>query len=291
MKNWYLNQAVADFRSSFHCGKISTKLVRIFGFVINLKQWNSMAFNLRSDTKRLVCLAVLLGSYLLSGAAVFRILENDNDKVVIEDLNAVRDNLMAKHNMSREQFSFFATKIEEAIRNRCDITSVKSWCETRWSYYESLYFTWSVVTTIGKQFIALYLGMSVLPLVSGIICHFQNSAGRRIVFLSRPIFTAPTLHGITPSIRMGVCERRNVRESCPNHFWEIHCSDIVSRPTSVVYLTVQYGTQSFTTYFSFNRRIILIDSFQAICLLGAWTTSTCVTCCWLYYPLDLLIID
>lgn len=120
-----------------------------------------MALSVRSDTKRLLCLAVLLGTYLLSGAAVFRVLEKENDKEETQDLNTVREYIMAKYNMSADQFSFFVSKVEDAIRHRCDHDS-RLWCETRWSYYASLYFTWSVVTTIGEPSYNCLLGMYLL---------------------------------------------------------------------------------------------------------------------------------
>lgn len=114
------------------------------------KRWNLMAIQLKSDTKRLFCLVLLLGVYLFCGAAVFQVLENENEAHQVNHLNGIRQTLHKKYNMSKEEFEFFVRKIEIATKYGCG-GPPESWCISRWSYYASLYFTWSVVTTIGKN--------------------------------------------------------------------------------------------------------------------------------------------
>lgn len=111
-----------------------------------------MEFNFATDTKRLICLAVLLGIYLLSGAAVFQVLENENEKLEVQQLNSVKRLFLQKHNMTSEDFDFLVEKVETAVRHRCG-GDPDQWCTSRWTYYASLYFTWSVVTTVGKQLV------------------------------------------------------------------------------------------------------------------------------------------
>ena len=105
---------------------------------------------MKSDTKRLLSLVVLLGIYLFCGAAVFQVLENENEAQEVVHLNWLRKSLHQKYNMSRKEFDFLVHKISTATKYRCG-GPVESWCSSRWSYYASLYFTWSVVTTIGKN--------------------------------------------------------------------------------------------------------------------------------------------
>ena len=111
-----------------------------------------MAVNLTSDTKRLICLAILLGIYLLSGAVVFQVLENENDKLEIQELNSMKKFFLEKHNMTPDDFDFLVEKVENAVKHRCG-GDPDQWCTSRWTYYASLYFTWSVVTTVGKVFL------------------------------------------------------------------------------------------------------------------------------------------
>ncbi|XP_067046199.1 potassium channel subfamily K member 3-like [Acropora muricata] len=112
-----------------------------------------MEFNFATDTKRLICLAVLLGIYLLSGAAVFQVLENENEKLEVQQLNSVKRLFLQKHNMTSEDFDFLVEKVETAVRHRCG-GDPDQWCTSRWTYYASLYFTWSVVTTVGYGHLA-----------------------------------------------------------------------------------------------------------------------------------------
>lgn len=109
-----------------------------------------MALNFTTDTKRLICLAALLGIYLLSGAVVFQVLENENDKFEIQQLNSVKKLFLEKHNMTPDDFDFLVEKVENAVKHRCG-GDPDQWCTSRWTYYASVYFTWSVVTTVGKE--------------------------------------------------------------------------------------------------------------------------------------------
>ncbi|KXJ09255.1 two pore potassium channel protein sup-9 [Exaiptasia diaphana] len=108
---------------------------------------------LTTDTKRLICLILLLGIYLFCGAAVFQVLENENEARAVVHLNDLRKTFHRKYNVSRKEFDFLVHKISLATKYRCG-GPMESWCSSRWSYYASLYFTWSVVTTIGYGHLA-----------------------------------------------------------------------------------------------------------------------------------------
>ena len=122
-----------------------------------------MAVNFTSDTKRLICLAILLGIYLLSGAVVFQVLENENDKLEIQELNSMKKFFLEKHNMTPDDFDFLVEKVENAVKHRCG-GDPDQWCTSRWTYYASLYFTWSVVTTVGKVFLPFIIFAQKLDL-------------------------------------------------------------------------------------------------------------------------------
>ena len=122
-----------------------------------------MAVNFTSDTKRLICLAILLGIYLLSGAVVFQVLENENDKLEIQELNSMKKFFLEKHNMTPDDFDFLVEKVENAVKHRCG-GDPDQWCTSRWTYYASLYFTWSVVTTVGKVFLPFLIFAQKLDL-------------------------------------------------------------------------------------------------------------------------------
>ena len=117
-----------------------------------------MDLSLRRDTKRLLLLIVLLGIYLVTGAAVFQILENETEQGEVEDLNYIRRFVMNKYNMSVEDFHTLTGKVENALSHRCQRTE-ESWCQNRWTYYASLYFTASVVTTIGEEDLPAFLAL------------------------------------------------------------------------------------------------------------------------------------
>ena len=128
-----------------------------------------MALDLSSDTKRLLCLATLLGIYLLSGAAVFQVLENENDKLEIQQLNSVKKFFLERHNMTPEDFDFLVEKVENAVKHRCG-GDPDQWCTSRWTYYASVYFTWSVVTTVGKFLVSTQYQLQLY-----FFCIFDNA--------------------------------------------------------------------------------------------------------------------
>lgn len=135
---------------------------------------------LKTDTKRLFCLVILLGIYLFCGAAVFQVLENENEAQEVVHLNGIRKSLHKKYNITTKEFDFIVHKISMATKYRCG-GPMESWCSSRWSYYASLYFTWSVVTTIGKDHIKLTLFLLLIFHFVHIIlmqfsCHISSSS-------------------------------------------------------------------------------------------------------------------
>ena len=106
-----------------------------------------MDFTLSIETRKFIFLLVIYGVYLLSGAAIFQVLEAVNDIEHLTDIGKVREVLMLNHNLTSEEFDFMVRKLLEVVKRRCQHVNE---CGERWDYYSSVYFAVSVVTTIGK---------------------------------------------------------------------------------------------------------------------------------------------
>ena len=105
---------------------------------------------MKAGTRDIFILSALVASFLFMGAAIFQVLESPSqehhefddriDKVILEKL---RTNLSV--NMSKAEFDKLVRKIQEYHEKRYTRTS----SSYKWTYSGSLYFTASVITTIG----------------------------------------------------------------------------------------------------------------------------------------------
>lgn len=100
---------------------------------------------MKKETRRLIVRTFLFLSYLALGMVVFRILESNNE--LIERRKAQRDieEMKGKFNVSDEEMRRFVTVIERAAR----YGFLSNWVE-KWSYTGSLFFSGTVITTIGR---------------------------------------------------------------------------------------------------------------------------------------------
>ena len=105
---------------------------------------------MKAGTRDILIRSSLVGLFLLMGAGVFQVLEGstDHDHGFEEDVDKVtlekmRTNLSV--NMSKEEFDDLANKLHEVYEDHHQRASSYTW-----TFYASLYFSSSVITTIGK---------------------------------------------------------------------------------------------------------------------------------------------
>lgn len=108
---------------------------------------------LKGPTKNLVLRTTLFLVYLLFGAAVFQTIESGAEHREIHHFDKVQKNMKEKYNISDEEMSNFFTEISKAIDDGYFDVAYD-----RWSFAGSLFFTGTVVTTIGEyKFVILSL--------------------------------------------------------------------------------------------------------------------------------------
>lgn len=107
---------------------------------------------LKGPTKNLLLRTTLFFVYLLFGAAVFQTIESGEERREQHHFDVVRKNMKEKYNISDADMSGFFKEISKAIdEGYFDVNY------DRWSFTGSLFFTGTVVTTIGKLFEYLFL--------------------------------------------------------------------------------------------------------------------------------------
>lgn len=121
---------------------------------------------LKGPTKNLVLRTTLFLVYLLFGAAVFQTIESGAEHREIHHFDKVQKNMKEKYNISDEEMSNFFTEISKAIDDGYFDVAYD-----RWSFAGSLFFTGTVVTTIGKyKFLILLLPRVERPNVCRTSC-------------------------------------------------------------------------------------------------------------------------
>lgn len=105
---------------------------------------------MKAGTRDILIRSCLVGLFLLMGAGIFHVLEGptnhehrideDIDKVSLDKL---RTNLSV--NITKEEFDDLVSKLGEFYEDHHESASMYNW-----TYYASLYFSASVITTIGE---------------------------------------------------------------------------------------------------------------------------------------------
>ena len=103
---------------------------------------------LKGPTKNLVLRTTLFLVYLLFGAAVFQTIESGAERREVHHFDEVQQQMKEKYNISEDDLSQLFVEISRAIdEGYFDIGY------DRWSFAGSLFFTGTVVTTIGKYYL------------------------------------------------------------------------------------------------------------------------------------------
>ena len=105
---------------------------------------------MKSSTRDLFVRSGLVGLFLFAGAGIFHVLEGPsskehgaNEEIDEATLEKLRMNLRV--NMTKEEFDALVNKLHEYYQNHHERSS-----NYEWTFYASLYFSASVVTTIGR---------------------------------------------------------------------------------------------------------------------------------------------
>lgn len=104
-----------------------------------------MWFKLQEETKRFLVRALLFLLYLSMGMVAFRFLESENETAERRKLHCQIEWLKMKLNVTQEEMNNFVKVVEKAA----DFGYSNGWVE-RWSFTGSLFFSGTIITTIGK---------------------------------------------------------------------------------------------------------------------------------------------
>jgi potassium channel subfamily K protein 1 len=112
-----------------------------------------MSCKCSKSTLRSIGLCVFYILYLFLGAAVFSAIESSNEKQIIENVKAKRQEFLELHRqcLNESDLEMFIKRIVDA--NNKGITAVSNLTvEPNWSYGQAVFFAGTVLTTIGTLF-------------------------------------------------------------------------------------------------------------------------------------------
>ena len=101
---------------------------------------------MKADTRRLLVRSLGFLLYLVIGMVTFRLLESSNEQQERAKAKEAIERMRERFNISQEQMKEFVSVVTTATQ----FGYSDAWLE-RWSYLGSLFFSGTVVTTIGKK--------------------------------------------------------------------------------------------------------------------------------------------
>ncbi len=112
---------------------------------------------MKAGTRDILIRSSLVGVFLLTGAGIFHVLESPtdhghdtNEDIDEATLEKLRTNLSV--NMTKKEFDELVNKLHEFYQDHHERASSYDW-----TYYASLYFSASVITTIGRYLPVTYI--------------------------------------------------------------------------------------------------------------------------------------
>lgn len=99
---------------------------------------------------KLIILFFCLLLYMIICAFVFSALESENDKQSYEYYQTVKINYMKRYNMSLKEWTRLVEQAS-AMSKRGFLAEYKNY----WNFYHSFWFTTTIVTTMGKNYIVI----------------------------------------------------------------------------------------------------------------------------------------
>ncbi|XP_078263360.1 potassium channel subfamily K member 13a [Rhinoraja longicauda] len=161
----------------------------------------SCCCHLNEDNARFALLALLIGCYLLCGAAVFSAMERDREKEAQRQWLQRRENFSRRYNVSRAQLSVFLRQYEEAGMAGVRVDETRP----RWDFAGSFYFVGTVVSTIG-------FGMTTPATASGkIFLIFYGLLGCAATILFFNLFLERLITVLAFTLK--TCHERRLRRS------------------------------------------------------------------------------
>ncbi|KAI0981099.1 hypothetical protein GJ496_001502 [Pomphorhynchus laevis] len=101
----------------------------------------------RNNSKITPCSVIIYVVYLLIGALIFSLIEQEDERNVIQNYQTVKLQFMTDYNITEANLNKFIFQLVELTSRGLNTTSSK--IEPNWAFIRSLFFTSTLITTVG----------------------------------------------------------------------------------------------------------------------------------------------